>query len=277
MLQLDMYNKEYEEMLEKAIGDLQENTPINDLSPGAISRALLEVYYDDMDEFYDTLTNSMSMRFLSSASGKYLDEIAKIFNMERNDGESDQNFRYRIIHATESYAKANKQAVRQAILSVDPIRDVEFKRFMRGTGSFDVYIAADRAEAQLSESVIEEAQEAIEEDEAFGIDGQILEADPIVFDIEIHLTFEEEATNNDKSNISDIVKQTVIEYINNLYFEDEFVITELVNIIMGVDDYIRDIDIVKLFIDGEQYPVRNHLIDWDEQGVAGDIAVIYRT
>ncbi|MFW6029046.1 MAG: hypothetical protein ACOCRO_02200, partial [Halanaerobiales bacterium] len=108
MLYIDNLKRDFEQMLYDAIDRLKNKTDITNFSAGSIARALLEVYYDDMEYLHEKLHFATAMSFLSSAKGIYLDEIAKLFNVTRYNNESDENFKYRIQHATESMAKANE-------------------------------------------------------------------------------------------------------------------------------------------------------------------------
>jgi len=271
MLHLEKYNRDFSELTEEAINNLKENTVITNFSSGSIARALVEVYNDEMDQFYDRLQTSMAMKFVSMASGAYLDEIAKIFNIERHDGEEDDNFRFRIIHATESLAKGNEMAVRLAVLSVDGVHEMEIKKYSRGTGTFDIYLAID--ESMNNEEVMEKAQKEVEEVESCGIMGNILEPEIIMVDLETMLTFHQDTSDEEKSSIRDIVERNIVQYINNLYFDDILIVTDLINEVMEVSNKIKDMRIASMAIDDNNVPITNQTIEWNEQAAARDVVV----
>lgn len=271
MLHLEKYNRTFTELTEEAINNLKENTPINNFSSGSIARALVEVYNDEMDEFYNRLQTSMAMKFVSMASGAYLDEIAKIFDMERYDDEDDDNFRYRVVHATESLAKANETAVRLAVLSVDGVHDVETKRFTRGTGSFDMYLAIE--EPADNEEVIENTQEQVDKIQSFGISGNVLQPEVLMIDMEVVLTFTGDVNDDEKASLRDLAERSIVEYINNLYFDDTLIIVQLIDEVMNVSNKIKNMEIISLSIENENVPVMDQRIDWNEQAAARNIVV----
>lgn len=270
MLEIEKLNKNYDEMLNNAIDKLKRKTQLNDFSAGSVARSLLEVYIDEMDKLYDKLPLSVLMKFVSQASGPYLDEIGKLVNKERKDNESDDNFRYRIIHATEEYAKANQYAIKMPLLNIDGVYNVELKRFTRGTGSFDVYVVTD--DPLGSEDIFEQAQEIIEEQEAFGIDGKVLKPDLVYIDLDIIVTFNNNA--DDKSNIKNTIESKITKYLTNIYFEDQLIITDLITTIKNISpEQIKDVNIQNMFIDEERVSISNKTLNWDEQLVPQNINI----
>ena len=266
------FERDFETMVQEAIGRLKDNTDIKDFSAGSIARALVEVYYDDMEHLHKKLSYSVAMSFVSSAKGPYLDEIAKLFDMERYNGESDENFRYRIIHATESLAQANKISIKLSCLSVDGVYDVVMKRFARGAGSFDIYIITE--DPEVSEDIIQNVRSEIEDTEAFGIDGQILQPEHISIDMNLVLVFYDEVSREEKSSIKSEVEQKITQYLTNISMGDDLIITQLIDLVMDINqNAIKDMEITNMTIDGKQVIIDNKQFYWDQRLIPGNIII----
>ena len=112
-----IFSKTYDELMKEALDLLPANTPITNLSPGAVARSLLEVINRQIAVFYKTIDLNLAMSFLSSAKGKYLDLIGALLDCSRQDGEDDNNYRYRISQQVYVAAGCNETALRLKLLS----------------------------------------------------------------------------------------------------------------------------------------------------------------
>lgn len=276
MLNLEEYNRDYEEILNEAMRRLQEKTEINNFSSGSIARALLEVYAEPLSNFYDKLTTSLAMKFVTTAEGPFLAEIGKLFNMEKRAGESDDNFRYRIIHATESLAQGNKIAIRLAVLSVDGVMDLRIKKFTRGTGSFDIYLIT--SDPQNDEATIKEVQDIIEETESFGISGNILKPKIIDVSMNVNIVFYDNVSSDRKNELRKQIKNTISSYISSIVLGRSLVIAEIIGRVMKTDDgqgnnEIKDMNITSMELDGDSVTITNQNFYWDERPIPDKIKV----
>lgn len=270
MLQLEDLNKDYQEMLSHAIARLEENTELSDFSAGSIARNLLEVQYDEFGEAYRYLELSTAMSYLSTAEGQYLDEIAKLFNMERRQDENDENFRYRIQHATQSLAKANKTAVRLACLSVDGVHDVSIKKYTRGFSTFDVYIIPEGD--AVTESLQNSVQQVVEEVQAFGVNGQVLSPKFRELGFQISVGFRQESDTAEKKNALHKAEADIRQHILNLELEPEIHVSNIISLVFeSNNEIIKDVSIDRMLIDGKETLVEDKKFAWDEMARPGRI------
>lgn len=75
--------KSFDEIQEEAINYLVENTPITQLEAGGAARSLVDVFSRHLADFYTRLDVDLSMAYLSTASGFYLDLLGKLFGVSR--------------------------------------------------------------------------------------------------------------------------------------------------------------------------------------------------
>lgn len=76
-------SKGREQILRHALQKLSENSAISATGPGSIARALVEVITDEIGDFYSTLDFNMSQTVLSTASGRALDMLGGLYNVQR--------------------------------------------------------------------------------------------------------------------------------------------------------------------------------------------------
>ena len=77
--------------------------------------------------------------------------------------------------------------------------------------------------------------------QSYGNRGFSLAPKEIGMEMDLTLTFRETITSKDQSDISRGVVSTVYDYVNNLQIGEDFIINELVQRVMSVDDRIRNL------------------------------------
>jgi uncharacterized phage protein gp47/JayE len=264
--------KDYNTMVEDAIDRLKDKTELTDFSAGSLARSLIEVFYDDLDDLYRDLSQVAKKYFISDTEGIYLDELALLFGIEREQGEDDGNFRYRIKSWTETRAAANEIAVRLACLSVDSVIDIKIKKYVRGTGTFDAYVITE--DPETPSEVISEVQEKIDSVQSAGVKGLALSPKLKYIDFTLQYTFFSNVNADDKTRIVYSAEEEIREYLANLELGSELVLNRLIDILMSVDrNKIKNVEILKMFVDGRETIIGNKNTYWDERIVPGDIKI----
>jgi len=78
--------KSKEDILNRAVKQLERNTELSDLSPGSVARALLEVISEEMADVYAALDFNYAQGLLSKARGNGLDCLGGLLGIERTRG-----------------------------------------------------------------------------------------------------------------------------------------------------------------------------------------------
>ncbi len=157
------------------------------------------------------------------------------------DIEDDNNFRYRIVNATKSAAKANEMAVRLACLSVPGVSDVMIRNYEYGIGTFGVYIISESP--IISDGILKAAQEAINNVQSLGIRGIATPPDYKSCGMNIVLEFYPNTPAGDKDNIVNSAVEIVIGYVNNIPLGQPLIYNEMIQRIMDISDKIKDVNI----------------------------------
>src|SRR5690606_32481995 len=143
--------------------------------------------------------------------------------------------------------KANETAIRFACLSVEGVHDIIIKKYVRGTGTFDVYVITD--DPQTPQHILDEVQRKIDETQAIGIDGKAVAPKPKEIDLRIQYTYYANVNEEDKINIRHEAETRLREYFNNLPLGSDIIINRIINLLMDVDrNKIKNVEITRMFI-----------------------------
>jgi phage-related baseplate assembly protein len=244
---------------------IQTQSGISNTDPGSVARTFLEVLTEEFYDFYSELELTVAMGFVSSASGRYLDMIGMLLACNRTLGESDASYKMRIVNQVYVVAGANLTAIRLKALSIEGVRDVIFKEYTHGAGSFSCYVITN--DVQASRSILNAVEGAINDAKAYGIYAEVKTPVLIPVELMVRLIFSSDAGNAEKTTIRQNAARTVRNYFDNLVLGETLVINEVIQIIMDVSTKIKDLDIYGVTVDGTNRYVTNQTIKWDEKFV----------
>jgi uncharacterized phage protein gp47/JayE len=358
--------KNFGELVLQSLSYLKLNTNITNTNVGGITRSIIEIINKNIAEYYDVLDTNMTMSFLSSAEGYFLDLIGEMFNMQRipatpasatvadgvqkfyssygtlfdyiptgvipintvvsssdgtivyavasdtvfsasatevyvpikastsgssmnvglniltvhnlgisnvfttnvasivsgTDTESDSNYRYRLMNATQSAERANEIAVRLAALSVDGVADVVMKPYYRGIGTYGVIVIP--VQGLAGDQLVAQVQAAIESVQAYGIGGTAMAPGIVPVNIEVRLSFVNGVTDYTASNLKAQVVTAIKKYILSIPLGGDFIFNEMGQQIMDVSPSIKDYSVTCYFFRDEPVFLGNVSIYSDE-------------
>lgn len=161
--------------------------------------------------------------------------------------ESDTNYRFRISNQALSAEAANQTAVRLALLVVPGVSDLVAIPYARGIGTFDYIIQT--VVPNTPEPVIQACQQAIARVQGFGISGRAVRPRLTGMSFTISVTWRADATATDRENVKKAIPNAIQNYVNNLKIGEEFIYNELIQVVMDVDNKIKNIGTAAQAID----------------------------
>lgn len=194
----------------------------------------------------DTLTNHDFTGYYQSELGTLLVRNRAAITNGR-DIESDADFRFRISRQVTASEMANETAIRLASLSVPGVADVEIVPYVRGLGTFAVYIKS--LDARVADDLVDAVQESIDQVQALGNRGFALKPKEIGIEMDLTLTMRETVTVNDQNDIARTVVNAIYDYINNLNIGEDFIVNEVVQRVMEVDERIKNVGVANKPLD----------------------------
>jgi uncharacterized phage protein gp47/JayE len=161
--------------------------------------------------------------------------------------ESDTNYRFRISNQALSAEAANQTAVRLALLVIPGVADLVAVPYARGIGTFDYIIQT--VVPNTPQPVIEACQQAIARVQGFGISGRAVRPRLTGMSFTISITWRNDATATDRETIKKAIPTAIQNYVNNLKIGEEFIYNELIQVVMDVDNKIKNIGTAAQAID----------------------------
>lgn len=264
--------KSKDEILKDLLSRLQAKTEITNVDPGTVARTFIEILTEEFNELYSQLDFAMTMSYVSTAVGRYLDLIGSLLNCKREPGESDENYRSRIINQVYVVAGANLTAIRLAVLSVQGVKDAIFREFTHGAGSFTVYVIPSDG-VQPTQALLDQVEAAINDVKAYGVYAEVRGPVLIPVDLKVRLVFENGMGLSEKNSIRQTVGRQLQKYMSDLDLGDPLIINELIKEIMNVSDRIQNVDVYSIKVNGVSRFIQDVQIKPDEQIVLSSIDI----
>ena len=188
----------------------------------------------------DTLVNHDFNNYTDAANGTLLVRNRAAITSGRSL-ENDADFRYRISKQVTTSEMGNQTAIRLAALSVPGVADVSEVPYVRGLGTFGVYIKS--LDARVADELVDAVQVVVDDVQSFGNKGFALKPKEIGIEMVLELTYRETVPNRDRADITRDVVGAMYDYINNLSIGEDFIVNEVVQRVMQVDDRIKNVGV----------------------------------
>lgn len=228
----------------------------------AMARALAMV----LQEAYELADFAQRNSAVSTAQGGFLDKIGAPLGVQRNPGESDDNYRYRIVHRLETASGVTKEAIRLACLNVRNVRSVVLRPYTHGTGSFTVFVVTH--ELDQLEQAVKDVQATLDLMVPLGIRARA-EAPRIVnVDVEARVVTRGSAT------IAKTAAESAIRrVISRLDVGGTLFLSELIEEIRQAVSGVVDATIDAITLNGRPALLQNQVAKFDEKFYPGTITV----
>lgn len=268
-----LFDKDLAQIADETLADL-EAAGIDGSTPGDITRILLGVVNKQLDSFYTVLRENHVQAFVSKATDARLDLIGQLVQCNREPGESNDNYRYRICNAVLDAASANETAVRLAALSAEGVQDIMMRPFTHGTGSFSVYVLS--AESYTPDEVLENVREKLEAVKGYGIRTEVYR--PIIKEVQVSMrvVYDKTVRESERALGLSMITEEVQSYLNGLNVGQFLDFSRFEQIARETVDNIKEVHIFDFKVDGR--PVFNKTIipAWNERFVeAGVLNAVY--
>lgn len=161
--------------------------------------------------------------------------------------ENDESYRFRLSNQTLAAEGANETSVRLALLSIPGVANIVQKRFARGIGSYEVIIQS--VIPNTPATLISTCQTAIDRVTSYGTYGTAVAPNLTGMSFQITVTWRNDATAADRTEVTSRIQRNVADYINNLAIGEDFIYNELIERVMGSSDKILNIGTASKAID----------------------------
>lgn len=377
--------KNRDEILRHALRKLERETDINAIGPGSVARSITEVVTNEIGDFYETLDFNTAMGVVSTAQGRSLELIGRLYNVERkrlgeiatlderrgsfyfyiegpssqsvtvpagtgvytdesylgrrfryattqdaviapgrlrayvgirpqfNDSvytvgadklvkhdydqsdrdeptvyctnpkpiapqkgyESDDELRERIVKKIREYGGGTKEAIRNAALHVEGVREARVISGRYGLGSVKVVVSPegmDRKKTQRKDRIMAEVSGRVGRTVAAGIRTIVDTPDMLPVDLDVHVKIRPGA-DVESGGTARKVEIGVRRFLNQHLPGDTLYYSQLINAMMESSDAVADVKVKSLKVDREEVPRRNFRTAEEEQIVPSKLTV----
>jgi uncharacterized phage protein gp47/JayE len=252
--------KSLEELTKESISDLEAVG--FSTSNGSIAKLFLNIINKYLSEFYNVLTINHLRAFVTTSDGDGLDAIGALLQCTRLDGESDDNYRYRITNQCLVLATSNETAIRLAALTTEGVEDCIVKEYAMGSGSFAVIIITNE---QDTNSVIESVKEKLQNVHAYGIRYTVEVPKLTYIKIKHSISISDRVSDTEKQEIRYDVQLALSDYFNNLSIGQNINTDKITQIILNTNENIIQESNIDLYINNQKAIYNNQTCRWFEK------------
>lgn len=163
------------------------------------------------------------------------------------DGESDDDYRYRIINTKLSEATGNLTALRMAALQIPGVADVNIVNRYAGLGTVLIYLKS--TEPVASQSLIQNVQDAVDEVAAAGIRVTVVPPVYTAFTIVLSPKYKQGTSAQEIEAAEISLKTVLIDYMNNLDLGEPFILNNAATLAMMSHPSISSIGVPGKFFE----------------------------
>ena len=258
------------------INILTNNTNINNIYPGSISRTILESVAGEIEILYDNIDESIRIGYLSTATGSHLDLIGDMFGLKRRIELSynsisgtyqemlitDEKYRYEISEQIKVHAKGNENSIKGTVESIAGVKACILSPFYNGPGTFLITIIPEFGFD--IEEIKRKIKASLEEMVSFGTTFEIKTPKMISIETVIELLFDSSFAEEKRKEARIQVKNIVMNYINSLGPGNSFLYNDLYELISISNKSILDFRFQYINIEDEPIFESNYFVEADE-------------
>ncbi|WP_139995288.1 baseplate J/gp47 family protein [Kurthia sp. Dielmo] len=243
--------------------DIKNNMNV-DFYEGSFIDNVLNAIADSEEKVYEEVDKARSPYLYSQVLNfaDNLDDLGQMYNLVREEGESDQNYLYRIINWKLISEAGNKTAIQASIINPVNASYMEYLPLTNGANTGSIYIVPNDYEVETKLAAIEEAKKKIEAVVSPGMYMEYVIPDMVAIDLDIKI----ETSNSNQTLLKSAVNSAIREYVNNIAPNDYLTIGALNRIginLAGVDYF----NVTQVYIGGSATKSNKNLQEIDKKFV----------
>ena len=205
-------------------------------------------------------SNELTVHDIPDVSGILVTNTEAI--LSGTSTEDDDNFRARIANAILAAQKANITAIEQAVLTISEVADVSIRPYVRGIGTFDVYVLS--RSVFPSTSLLAEVQTEIEDVQSYGASGLARSPKKLSVELTIRILFKEGTDVSLREGIKSDVSTAILDYMASIPMGGAFIYNEMIQRVQDVSSAIVDNQVSIYRFRGKDSLKVNILAEFDE-------------
>lgn len=189
-----------------------ETRVADSVEDGSILDIYTTVLGKEGEDVYNEIERNRTPHIWSSLEGNQLDDMGTMLNIPRKTGESDTNYRYRIMNWVLTNEASNLTAINNALLIPTYASNIEFRPKVFGCGTGVCYVIPKEYTTEYIANSLAEAKNIVESVATPGLYVEYIVPRIKGVTLQIYMTTE----SGDVDAIHSNIERNVLEYINNL-------------------------------------------------------------
>ena len=183
-----------------------------DIEPGSAIDLFTTVISEIDEDLYEEIDRNRTPHVWSYLEGQQLDDTGTMVNLPRKTGESDGNYKYRLMRWTLSNEAANASAINDALLLPVYASNIMYQPLVKGAGTAVVHVIPRDYTEETITNALEEAKSIVERvgDPATYVEYIV----PRVLGVRFQIFMT--VTGGDVQYIRNILTSLILEYVNNI-------------------------------------------------------------
>lgn len=197
-----------------------------------------------------------------------LEDLGQMYNMPREDGESDENYLYRLVNWKLISEAANQTAVQAAIINPEHASYMEFIPQTNGANTGSVYIIPNVYEEETIMNAINEAKEKVSKVLSPGTYIEYIVPDMTGISLDIKLEVKPELS---EEMVQGAITTAIRNYTNNIAPNDYLVIGTINKIGISIEG-VEYFNVMQMYINDVPTKSNKNLQSIDKKFILDEVA-----
>ena len=189
-----------------------ENRIQDSIEDGSLIDIYTTVIGEEGEALYNEIDRNRTPHIWSSLEGQQLDDTGIMLNLPRKTGESDANYRYRLMNWVLTNEASNLTAINDALLLPTYASNIEFRPKVYGCGTAVCYVIPKEYTSDYITNSLIEAKNIVEGIATPGLYVEYIVPQVQGVKLQVYMVSED----GDIDAIHSNIENKVLEYINNI-------------------------------------------------------------
>jgi hypothetical protein len=219
-----------------------------DVAPRSVIDMFLKSVSDILHQIYNEIENNKKPYLFTNQKGEELDSTGYFLQCPREEGESDENYLFRLSNWTQRNAACNEQAILDKCKELKFSSNQSYVPYTKGVGTGTLYVIPLSYEADAITRALTEAQEKVSPVISPSSIINFLVPEPVYIKLVAYLDVK---AGSDKELIKRTIQNNVKAYVNSVPPGTNLFLGEINNI--GLDtDNVEYFNVVQVFANDEE-------------------------
>ena len=216
------------------------------IQTGSVIDTFTKAIADECEEMYTLIENNKNPYLFTNTYGEDLDSLGYWVNLPRKDGETDNDYKYRLKDWMLTSESSNTTAISNSLLSPEYSSNIQYVPYTHGAGTATCYIIPKQYEEETITRALEEAHELIKKTVSPSLYIEYIVPSILGVKFECYMV-----TSGDKDNIESNIAKKIQSYVNGIAPDDYLKIGEVIKIGLN-EPGVEYFNVVSYFVDNEE-------------------------